>query len=69
MLALLFEAGLIASRIIFKDREQENDDEDDEDDTDAETAATVSNNQSLTDEELEAELDQAEADEAGLDKK
>ena len=66
---VLFEAGLIASRIIFKDREQENDDEDDEDDTDAETAATVSNNQSLTDEELEAELDQAEADEAGLDKK
>ena len=63
---VLFEAGLIASRMIFKDREQ---DTDDEDDTDVESSPTVVNNQSLTDEELEAELDQAEAGEAGLDKR
>ena len=63
---LLFEAGLIASRIIFKDRK---DDEEEEDDEIAETSPVVVNNQSLTDEELEAELDQAEADEAGLDKR
>ncbi|MDH3389312.1 MAG: twin-arginine translocase subunit TatC [Gammaproteobacteria bacterium] len=64
---ILFEAGLIASRIIFKDREF--DEEDEDDDAESETGmATASDNQSLTDEELEAELDQAEADEAGLDK-
>ena len=64
---ILFEAGLIASRIIFKDREF--DEEDEDDDAESETGmATASDNQSLTDEELEAELDQAEADEARLDK-
>ena len=60
---ILFEAGLIASTIIFKDREAEEDDGLDED---ASPAAT--SDHSLTDEEMEAELDQAEADEAGLDK-
>ncbi|MDH3220717.1 MAG: twin-arginine translocase subunit TatC [Gammaproteobacteria bacterium] len=66
---ILFEAGLIASRIIFKDREFDEEDEDDEDDAEPETAmAAASGNQPLTDEELEAELDQAEADEAKLDK-
>ena len=64
---VLFEAGLIASAIIFKDREQE--DEDEEEDFDEETElATASDHNPLTDEEMEAELDQAEADEAGLDK-
>ncbi len=57
---ILFEAGLIASAIIFKDREEaEEDDELDED---------AAADHPLTDEEMEAELDQAEADEAGLDK-
>jgi sec-independent protein translocase protein TatC len=64
---VLFEAGLIASAIIFKDREQE--DEEEDDDIEDETGlATASDNHPLTDEEMEAELDQAEADEAGLDK-
>ena len=65
---VLFEAGLIASRIIFKDRELESDDEDDEDET-AVAPAPVSDHESLNDEEMEAELDQAEADEAQLDKR
>ena len=63
---LLFEAGLIASRIIFKDRELEADDEDDPDTEMA--AASASDHQPLTDAEMEAELDQAEADESRLDK-
>jgi len=62
---ILFEAGLIASAIIFKDREQEDEDEDHEEEDEP---ATASDHNSLTDEELEAELDQAEADEANLDK-
>jgi len=63
---VLFEAGLIASRIIFKDRKlDEDEDEDLEEDG---TSATISDNDSLTDEEMEAELDQAEIDEAQLDK-
>ena len=65
---ILFEAGLIASAIIFKDREVEEDEDEDEDlETDA-AMATASDHQPLTDEEMEAELDQAEADEAKLDK-
>jgi sec-independent protein translocase protein TatC len=63
---ILFEAGLIASKMIFKDREQDTDDEeDDEDDT---SVSPVSDHQPLTDEEMEAELDQAETDETRLDK-
>jgi len=63
---ILFEAGLIASKMIFKDREQDTDDEEDEAD---DTAVTpVSDHQPLTDEEMEAELDQAETDETQLDK-
>jgi sec-independent protein translocase protein TatC len=67
---VLFEGGLIASRIIFRDRNFDEDDEDDEDedeDLEAENTA-VSDHQPLTDEEMEAELDQAEADEAQIDK-
>jgi len=63
---VLFEAGLIASRIIFKDRELEDDDEEDYDDE--MTAAPVPDHQPLTDAEMEAELDQAEADETRIDK-
>ena len=64
---VLFEAGLIASKIIFKDRELEADD-DDEDLDDEVAAASVPDHQPLTDVEMEAELDQAEADEARIDK-
>ena len=56
---ILFEAGLIASAIIFKERLQD-EDEEDLDDDDAEP---------LTEDEMDAELDQAEADEAQLDKR
>ena len=64
---ILFEAGLIASKMIFKDREQDSDDEDDDEEGDT-AVAPVSDHQPLTDEEMEAELDQAETDEAQLDK-
>lgn len=57
---VLFEAGLIASTIMFKDRDAEEEEDDLEQD--------ASSDNPLTDEEMEAELDQAEADEAGLDK-
>ena len=64
---VLFEAGLIASKMIFKDREQESDDDED---LESETAvAPVSDHQPLSDEEMEVELDRAEADETQLDKK
>jgi len=63
---ILFEAGLIASKIIFKDREFEAGDE--EDLEDEMTAASVPDHQPLTDAEMEAELDQAEADESSIDK-
>jgi sec-independent protein translocase protein TatC len=68
---LLFEAGLIASKMIFSDRNfDEDEDEDDDDDEPAAetTAATVSDHDSLSDEEMAAELDQAEADEDRIDK-
>ncbi len=55
---VLFEAGLIASAIIFKDREFDEDDVDEDEDEAG----------PLTEAEMEAELDQAEADEASLDK-
>jgi len=64
---ILFEAGLIASTIIFKDREQEDEDEEEGFEEEADLA-TTSGHHPLTDEEMDAELDQAEADEAGLDK-
>ncbi len=63
---VLFEAGLIASRIIFKDRDF--DEEDDEDGDLEDENSAVPDHQPLTDEEMEAELDQAEADEARVDK-
>ena len=60
---VLFEAGLIASAIIFKDREM-----DEVDDDESENPVVATDSQTLTDEEMEAELDRAEADEANLDK-
>jgi sec-independent protein translocase protein TatC len=76
---LLFETGLIASKIIFRDREFDDDEEDDEEDEGdtaqadeaapaASPAATAGDDGSLTDAEMEAELDQAEADEKRNDK-
>jgi sec-independent protein translocase protein TatC len=65
---ILFEAGLFASKMIFKDRLQESDDDEDEDEADDTAVAPVSDHQPLTDEEMEAELDQAETDETRLDK-
>lgn len=64
---LLFEAGLIASKIIFKDREFDEEYEDSDEDPESENAV-VSDHEPLTDEEMEAELGRAEADEAGIDK-
>ena len=63
---LLFDGGLIASKIILKDREFDEEDEDDED-LESENAV-VADPQPLTDEEIEAELDRAEAEEPRIDK-
>jgi sec-independent protein translocase protein TatC len=63
---VLFEAGLIASKIIFKDREYEADEADEADDETA--AVAVEDPQPLTDEEMAAELDQTAADQAQPDK-
>ena len=68
---ILFEAGLIASKIIFSDRtfdEDEDDDDDDEAEAEVETSPVVADHEPLTDEEMEAELDQAVDDESRLDK-
>jgi sec-independent protein translocase protein TatC len=64
---VLFEAGLIASKIIFKDRNYDEDEEDEDEDLESDSDSTMTSD-SLTDEEMDAKLDQAEADEAGLDK-
>ena len=65
---ILFEAGLIASKMIFADRDFDDDEDEDEDDEDETAAATVSDDAPLSDEEMEAEPDQAEADEERIDK-
>ena len=65
---ILFEAGLIASKMIFADRDFDDDEDEDEDDEDDTAAATVSDDAPLSDEEMEAEPDQAEADEERIDK-
>jgi len=64
---VLFEAGLIASTIIFKDRDFDEDEEDEIAES-TEVAPATAPNQGLSDEEMEAEMDSAETDEAGLDK-
>ena len=69
---ILFEAGLIASKMIFSDRNFDDDDEDDEDDEDDDpttaAAGDGSDDAPLSDEEMNAKLDQAAADEDRLDK-
>ena len=67
---LLFEAGLLASKMIFADREFDEDDADEEDDEPEAkpAAATAGNDAALTDAEMDAELDQAEADENDVNK-
>jgi sec-independent protein translocase protein TatC len=67
---ILFEVGLIASKMIFSDRNFDDDEDDDEDEEPAaETAvATSATDAPLTDEEMDAELDQAEADEDRVNK-
>ena len=69
---VLFEAGLIASAIMFRDRESDDEDEDEDDEdegaTDSQVATADTAGGGLSDEEMEAEIDRAEADEAGLDK-
>ena len=67
---ILFEAGLIAAKIIFSDRNfEEDEDEEDDDEAEAETSPVAADHEPLTDEEMEAELDQAENDESSIDKK
>ena len=61
---VLFEAGLIASMIMFKNREQDQGEDEDEEEEAADSALQTT----LSDEEMDAEMDRAEADEAGLDK-
>ncbi len=68
---VLFEAGLIASKIIFRDREW---DDDAPEEAVAATPAAASGtnpagNSGLSEAEMEAELDRAEADERDLDNK
>jgi sec-independent protein translocase protein TatC len=67
---ILFEAGLVASKMIFSDRDFDDDEDEDEDEEPAaETAvATAATDAPLTDEEMDAELDQAEADEDRINK-
>ena len=66
---VLFEAGLIASKMIFSDRNFDEDEDDDDDEPEADTAAaTVSDHAPLSDEEMAAEPGQAEAGEEHLDK-
>ncbi len=68
---ILFEAGLIASKMIFSDRNFDEDDEDDDDEDDDSTTAAAgdgSDDAPLSDEEMNAKLDQAAADEDRLDK-
>jgi sec-independent protein translocase protein TatC len=71
---ILFEVGLIASKMIFSDRNFDDDDDDDEDDDEDEDPATETavapsaTDAPLTDEEMDVELDQAEADEDRVNK-
>jgi sec-independent protein translocase protein TatC len=71
---ILFEGGLIAAKMIFSDRNFDEDDEDDDEDDEPTAEATGdgpdngSDDAPLSDEEMNAELDQASADEDRLDK-
>jgi sec-independent protein translocase protein TatC len=75
---ILFEAGLIAAKMIFSDRDFDDDEDEEDDDEDEDpvestapvttAAETAGDDGSLTDAEMDAELDQAEADEDRNDK-
>ncbi len=65
---VLFEAGLIASKIIFKDRDW-NDYEDEPVAATPDASPPPGGDAGLTDAEMEAELDRAESDERDLDDK
>jgi sec-independent protein translocase protein TatC len=68
---ILFEAGLIASKMIFADREFDEDDEDEDTEDEAEAkvpVAATGDDAPLTDEEMDAELDRAESDEDHINK-
>ena len=65
---VLFEAGLIASAIMFKDRDFD-DEAEAEEPADAEEETVLHEHEPMTDDEMEAELDRAAAAEADLDKK
>ncbi len=68
---ILFEGGLIAAKMIFSDRNFDEDDEDDDeadDEADDDPTAEAADDAPLSDEEMNAELDQAAADEDRLDK-
>ncbi len=65
---LLFEAGLVASMIMFRDRDFDDSAEDEADESEPNTATPPAAREGLSDEEMEAEMDRAEADESGLDK-
>jgi sec-independent protein translocase protein TatC len=64
---ILFEAGLVASKMIFSDRDFDDDEDEDEDEEPAAETA-VATDAPLTDEEMDAELDQAEVDEDRINK-
>lgn len=64
---ILFEAGLIASAIMFRDRDFDEEEDDDSEES-TEVATAGASRQGLSDEEMEAEMDRAEDDEKGLDK-
>ncbi len=67
---VLFEAGLIASKIIFRDRDwNEYEDEPVAATPGSTPAANPGGDSGLTDAEMDAELDRAEADEHDLDNK
>ena len=62
---ILFEGGLIASKIIFADRDFDDEEEDEVDEPPPAAAAAAGNGESeLSEEELDAELDQAESEES-----
>lgn len=67
---VLFEAGLITSAIMFKERNFDDEEDDDEDEIAESTdlATDTAPKQGLSGEEMEAEMDGAESDEARLDK-
>ncbi|MCZ6579309.1 MAG: twin-arginine translocase subunit TatC [Gammaproteobacteria bacterium] len=63
---VLFEAGVFASRVIFKDKLAAEESEDDDDDSDSSNLPTSASGASpLSDEEMDAELDRINESETG----